>query len=106
MSQQSTSQLKAEDVRKVAKLACLRVAEKDVEQYRQELSSVLGYAERLRSLDLGDVVPLTRPFESSNRFAPDEPTESLSNAAMMELAPDKHERFLRVPKVLGDGGGA
>jgi aspartyl-tRNA(Asn)/glutamyl-tRNA(Gln) amidotransferase subunit C len=94
------------DVRKVARLARLRIDDDQVPHYRARLSSILNYVEQLRSLDLTDVEPLSTPLEMTGRLDADKPGETIDNATLMRMAPDKLEPFIRVPKVLGDGGGA
>lgn len=100
--------LSAEQVRKVAKLARLALSDAQVEDYRGKLGAVLGYMERLRSLDLSKVEPLTHPLETVNRLEADEPGGTLSNEAFMKIAPagGAMPPFLKVPKVLGEEGGA
>jgi aspartyl-tRNA(Asn)/glutamyl-tRNA(Gln) amidotransferase subunit C len=99
------SELSAAEVQKVAHLARLKLTPAQVEDYRVKLGAVIGYVDRLRELDLEDAEPMTTPFESSNRFAPDEPEASLPVEDVMRLAPHSNPPFIVVPKVLGDGGG-
>jgi aspartyl-tRNA(Asn)/glutamyl-tRNA(Gln) amidotransferase subunit C len=93
-------------VRKVAKLARLALTDEQVRLYQGQLSAVLGYVERLGELDLEGVDPLANVGETVNAFRNDEPGTMLSNASLMELAPDATPPFVKVPKVIGDGGGA
>ena len=102
----NTQTLSAQTVRKVAGLARLALTDSQVEQYREELSKVLGYADRLRALDLAGVEPLANVGETTNRFRDDEPGPTLDNAVLMAMAPASMPPFVKVPKVLGDGGGA
>jgi aspartyl-tRNA(Asn)/glutamyl-tRNA(Gln) amidotransferase subunit C len=94
------------DVRKVATLARLAISEEGIEPLRRELQAVLGYVERLRSLDLAGVEPMAHAGEATNRLDDDTPGPTLSNETLMKLAPDVLPPFIRVPKVLGEGGGA
>jgi Asp-tRNA(Asn)/Glu-tRNA(Gln) amidotransferase C subunit len=41
-----------------------------------------------------------------NRFGDDEPVEAMPVEDLLRNAPAREGRFLAVPKVLGDGGGA
>jgi len=93
-----------ETVRKVAKLARLEIAEEAVSTYTAQLASVLGYIERLRALDLEDVEPMAHPLDVANRTDPDEPGPMLETQALMKMAPEAAPPFVKVPKVLGDGG--
>ncbi|MFG0306729.1 MAG: Asp-tRNA(Asn)/Glu-tRNA(Gln) amidotransferase subunit GatC [Phycisphaerales bacterium JB040] len=98
--------LTPEDVKKIARLARLEVPEGELERVGRDLSAILGYAERLQGLDLDGVEPMAHVGDQSNRLDADEPGEAFSNETVMGLAPDGLEPFLRVPRVLGDGGGA
>ena len=107
--------LTPDDIRRIARLSRLAVAEDQIEHYRAELVAVLGYVERLGGLDLDGVEPLTHPGgepqgtdagASANRLDEDEPGLVLANDVVMRLAPDPKPPFFSVPRVLGEGGGA
>lgn len=94
------------DVQKLAKLSRLALTPEDAQIAQAALGSVLGYVERLRALDLTGTEPLTHPGEPTGRLDEDVPGPTLPNAALMAMAPEKDPPFVRVPKVLGEGGGA
>lgn len=98
--------LSIEDVRKVARLAKLAVTDADAERYRAELAAVLGYVERLREVDVSGVEPMAHVSGETNKLREDDPGATLDREALMRMAPDAGDGFVRVPKVLGDGGGA
>jgi aspartyl-tRNA(Asn)/glutamyl-tRNA(Gln) amidotransferase subunit C len=102
--------LSADEVRKVARLARLEISEAEVEKYRASLSAVLGYMERLKGLELKGVEPMAHVAwaegDRENRLRADEPGEALPVSEVMRLAPESTPPFIRVPKVLGEGGGA
>jgi len=102
----SNQPLSTETVEAVARLARLAVAPGEMSDLRTRLSAVLAHAERLGDLDLAEVRPLTHVDDTSNRFATDTVGAMLDRQAALSLAPDRFEGFYRVPKVLGDGGGA
>lgn len=93
-------------VKHIAKLARLRVTEREVTAYRAQIGAVLAHMETLRSLDLAGVEPLAHVSGAVNRLDADEPRAMLENEALMKIAPATDAPFVRVPKVLGDGGGA
>jgi len=99
-------ELTSADVRKVARLARLAVSEADAERYRVELAAVLGYIERLREVDVSGVEPMAHVAGETNRLRADEPGPTLANEVLMGMAPASEGAFVKVPKVLGDGGGA
>lgn len=97
-----TPSLTSEEVRKVARLARLALSDEQVEQYRGQLSGILGYVERLRGLDLAGVEPLAHVSEDVNRLDPDEPRATLPTEALMKMAPESMPPFVKVPKVIGE----
>lgn len=98
--------LSIEAVRKVAKLARLSPTPEQAQRYQGQLSSILTYIDRLRSLDLKGVEPMASPLDATSNLGADRPGPTLPTSVLMDMAPQKHEPFIRVPKVLGDGGGA
>ena len=88
-----------------ARLARLELTEANIEQYRAQLGAVLGYFQRLQTLDLEGVEPMSHVIgadadETMNRLELDEEREPLPNEALMRMAPDRAAPFIRVPKVL------
>ncbi|MCC6660667.1 MAG: Asp-tRNA(Asn)/Glu-tRNA(Gln) amidotransferase subunit GatC [Phycisphaerales bacterium] len=106
--------LSADEVRRVAALARLALTQEQVERYRADLAAVLGYMERLRGLDLAGALPLAHVGEEVNRLDADEPGPVLPDGVLQKMAPATWAGgtglqtgvFIKVPKVLGGGGGA
>lgn len=98
--------LTAEEVRKVARLGRLALTDEQIEQYRAQLSAVLGYMDRLRQVDVTGVEPITHVGEAVNRLDDDAPAPTLPTDALMSMAPHAWPPFIRVPKVIEQGGGA
>lgn len=94
--------LTASDVMKVAKLARLALPADQIEDYRSKLAAIIGYADRLRSLDLSGVEPLSSPMEVTSVLAEDVPSGTLPTSVLMEMAPETYPPFVRVPKVMGE----
>ena len=93
-------------VRKVAKLSRLALDDDAIPRAGDQLRAVLGYIDRLRELDLEGVEPSAHPLDVVNRMDDDTPRRTLPTEALMTMAPEKAPPFVRVPKVLGDEGGA
>ncbi|MEQ8316605.1 MAG: Asp-tRNA(Asn)/Glu-tRNA(Gln) amidotransferase subunit GatC [Phycisphaerales bacterium] len=94
------------DVRKVARLARLDVADADVPALTRELASILGHARGLDALDLDGVEPLSHPSDLDAPLAEDVAGGELSRDALEHIAPSMDGSFIEVPKVLGGQGGA
>ena len=97
--------LSLDDVRRVARLARLRLSPAQLEQYRSQLSSVLDHIAKLNELDVEGVEPMAHPGELTNRLSPDEVADPLPVEQLLAIAPAVTDGFLAVPKVLGEGGG-
>lgn len=93
-------------VRKVAQLSRLELDEHEVEQFSGELSSIIEYIEKLNELDVDDVEPLAHCLPIHNVFREDVVKPSLENASALANAPDKHDGYFKVPKVLDDASEA
>ena len=95
--------LTADQVRKVAQLARLQLAEADVDRFTQQLGQVLGYVERLGELNTDGVAPLAHPLEIENVLREDVPTPSLSREAALSNAPKSDGRCFLVPQIIDAG---
>ncbi len=97
--------LSTDEVRHVAELARLRLADEQLEQYRSQLSAVLDHIAMLEKLDLDGIEPMAHPLDVTNRLDEDEVGSSLPIEALLSNAPATEDRFLAVPKILDGGAG-
>lgn len=94
------------EVQKIAKLARLAITDDQAAAYGPQMSAILAHMDTLRKLDLTGVEPLTHIGETVNRLDADVPGETLPTRALLDMAPEAMPPFVKVPKVIGDGGGA
>lgn len=94
------------DIQKVAKLSRLSLSASQVGEVRTQLSSILGHIAKLNAVDVEGVEPMAAPLRIVNRLAADEPKAPMPVEDLLRNAPATEGRYLAVPKVLGDGGGA
>lgn len=87
-------------VRQVARLARLKISDAEAALFASQLSKVLEYVEQLNELDTRDVPPTAHPLPVSNVFRDDVVRPSLTPEEALHNAPDRHDGFFRVPKVL------
>ena len=90
------------EVRHVAKLARLKITDKEVELFGRQLSAILEYVRQLEDLDTEGVEPLAHCQPIHNVFRADEVRKSLSNEEALANAPQRDGEYFAVPKVLGD----
>jgi aspartyl-tRNA(Asn)/glutamyl-tRNA(Gln) amidotransferase subunit C len=91
-------------VEQVAKLAQLTLSDQEKELYREQLSSILEYAQRLQQVDTSAIPPTATVLPLENVMRDDEVHPSLPVADALANAPDAEDGLFRVPVVLeGDG---
>ncbi|MEM1108680.1 MAG: Asp-tRNA(Asn)/Glu-tRNA(Gln) amidotransferase subunit GatC [Planctomycetota bacterium] len=97
-----------EDVRQVAKLSRLALSDDEVTHFTGQLAAVLGYVSKLNELDerIKDVEPLFHPSDHHSVTREDVEQPGLTPDEALANAPGRQDNFFKVPKVLGDGGGA
>ena len=95
-----------DQVRHVAKLSRLRLADDEIHRMAEQLSAVLDYVSQLNELNVDGVEPMAHAMEMSNVLREDVAGPALSVDAVLANAPDKSPPFFKVPKVIDDGGGA
>jgi aspartyl-tRNA(Asn)/glutamyl-tRNA(Gln) amidotransferase subunit C len=87
----------SDDVRHIARLARLELTDEEVERFRRELSTILGYVEQLETLDAGSAAELSAPTQP---LRPDVIEEWGDVRSLHEAAPDFHDGYFRVPRVI------
>jgi aspartyl-tRNA(Asn)/glutamyl-tRNA(Gln) amidotransferase subunit C len=90
------------DVRYVANLARLELSDEEVATFQPQLEAILGHVEALSKLDVSGIDPSAHAHGTFGRMREDIPHESLSQAAMLQNAPDQAQGQIRVPKVVTD----
>lgn len=88
------------EVEEIAVLARLRLDEAEVERLRGELTAILGYAEKLQSLDTEGVEPMTHAVPLDCPLRPDEVGPSLSADEALADAPQRVDDFFAVPRII------
>jgi len=90
------------DVEHIAQLARLKFDESEVENFTDQLNSILGYVEKLNELDTEKVEPLSHPVEGCNVFRNDVETASIKTEDALKNAPHASEEYFKVPKVINN----
>ena len=93
-------------VRQVAKLARLELTDDQVALFSTQLSAILEYIEKLDELDTESVEPLAHCLPIHNVFRDDIVKNSLGAERTLANAPQQHDEYFKVPKILDDSSGA
>jgi aspartyl-tRNA(Asn)/glutamyl-tRNA(Gln) amidotransferase subunit C len=92
-----------DEVRKVAKLARLKLTEDELEMFTAQLGQILGYVHILDQLDTSEVEPMAHAVDVPNVFREDVPQESLPREAALANAPKSDGQSFLVPPILNAG---
>ena len=84
----------------VAKLARIRVEEKDLPALANEFNTILGFIEQLNEVDVEGVEPMVSVTPMRLKRRVDEVTDGNQQAKILSNAPDAREGFFAVPKVV------
>ena len=89
-----------DEVKKIAKLACLNVAEADIQSYATNLSNILDLVAQMNAVDTTGVTPMFHPFDAVQRLREDEVTDFNRREDFMAIAPETEDGLYLVPKVI------
>lgn len=92
--------LSREQVQHIARLARVGLSEEDVEHFREQLSEILDYFERLRQVDTEGVPPTAHTLPLHNVMREDEPAPPLDREAVLGNAPVREGDYFRVRVIL------
>ncbi len=87
-------------VRRIAKLARIRVDDKEVAVLATELNGILGYVAQLDEVDVSGVEPLSGGAQMAMRLREDVVTDGEMAEKILANAPERSGEFFAVPKVV------
>jgi aspartyl-tRNA(Asn)/glutamyl-tRNA(Gln) amidotransferase subunit C len=91
-----------QDVEHVARLARLALTDDEKNRYTAQLGSILGYIEKLNSVDTEGVPPTAHPWPVANVWREDhtERLQGLEREELLKNAPEREGPFFKVKKVI------
>jgi len=90
----------ADNVRRIAQLARIAVAEDEIEHLREELNAVLAFVEQLSEVNVDGVEPMTSVMPMQMKKRADVVTDGRIADEILKNAPAVEEHFFAVPKVV------
>lgn len=87
-------------VKRVARLARLKVKDEDVPRLAGELNAILGWIEQLNEVDVSKVEPMTSVVSMKMKMRQDEVTDGHYPEKIVANAPAQEDAFFMVPKVV------
>lgn len=87
-------------VRRIARLARIKIEDNEVAELRDELSGILDWVEQLNEVDTENVAPMTRVAEHKLKKRKDEVTAGDIADVVVKNAPQSEDDYFVVPKVV------
>lgn len=93
-------QVEKEDVLHIAKLACLKLKEAEIEEYRKNLQDILNFANIVNGVNTENISETIGSTSNVNVFREDEVKTFEDEAALLQNAPEKQNNMFSIPKVI------
>ena len=90
----------AATVKRIGRLARIRVEEDEVEKYQGEINAILGFVEQLGEVNVEGVEPMTSVTPMKLRRRDDVVTDGGYPEKVVANAPLTEDNFFMVPKVI------
>ena len=87
-------------IEQVANLSRIKLTDNEKNVFREQLTDILGYIEKLNELDTDNVQPMAYATSIKNVFREDQQGSSFPRQEILELSPSSANGFFKVPKVL------
>lgn len=94
------SELDLDTVKKVARLARIKVSEEEAQNLLPQLSGLIDWVEQLSEVDTDNVEPLANVADITLQLRKDEVTDGNVANDVLANAPEMLENFFVVPKVV------
>lgn len=93
--------IKKEEIKHIARLARLGLAEKEIGQLEKDLSLILDYVEQLKEVDVSKTKPMSHSIEVSNVMRKDAQEEKIKNKneELLKTAPSVQKGYLKVKSI-------
>lgn len=90
------------DIEKLAQLARLHLSEEEKAAYGAQVQEILGFFQKLQSVDVEGIEAIAHPFEAGSSLREDDPSVPWTPARALANAPATRDHQVVVPKVVDD----
>ena len=90
----------AATVKRIARLARIRIEEDEIASYQGELNAILGFVEQLQEVNVEGIEPMTSVTPMTLRRRDDLITDGGFAEKIVSNAPLSEDNFFMVPKVV------
>jgi aspartyl-tRNA(Asn)/glutamyl-tRNA(Gln) amidotransferase subunit C len=92
--------LSLDQVRRIADLARIELAEPELAAMQQELNGIFGLVDQMIAVDTEGVEPMSHPQAEAQRLRPDDVVERDRRDDFQRIAPQVEDGLYLVPKVI------
>ena len=92
--------IKKEDVKHIARLARLKLKDKEIDYFASQLANIIDYIDQLKEVDTSDVEPTSHVLFVQNVFRKDIVSPSLKRDDVLKNAPSKEKELFKVPRII------
>lgn len=92
--------LSIDEVRHIAKLARIELAEGDAQDTLDKLNGIFSLIEQMQAVDTTGVAPMSHPQDVAQRLREDSATETNRREAFQAVAPQTEAGLYLVPQVI------
>ncbi len=92
--------LSLDDVRRIARLARIRIDDEDAGRYQSQLNDIFGLIAEMQAVDTTGIEPMAHARDVHQRLREDAVTEADRREAFQAVAPQVEAGLYLVPKVI------
>jgi aspartyl-tRNA(Asn)/glutamyl-tRNA(Gln) amidotransferase subunit C len=100
MSASAANTIDRAEVLRIAKLARLILTDAEVDALATDLGSILAYVQKLKELDVSEVLPTSHAIELPTKWRADKPVPGLTHERALANAPEPLAGGFGVPKII------
>lgn len=93
-------QVDEQTVRRIARLARIKITDEEAKSLEGELTGILNWVEQLGEVDTADVAPMTRVVAQTLKMREDRVTDGEIADDIVKNAPVVDDHYFVVPKVV------
>jgi len=92
--------IQKKDVEYVAHLSRLKIPANQITRFTRQLADIISYIDKLKEVNIDKTPATSHPLPLKNIFRKDEVKKSLNPDEAISNAPEKKDKFFKVPKVI------
>jgi len=93
-------QVEREEILHIAKLACLKIEENEIEEYRKNLQDILDFANVVNNVNTENISETIGSTNNINVFREDEIKDFADKELLLQNAPTEEDNMFSIPKVI------